>query len=120
MPFAVAGPASQIPQHVAELINRVCGLLNGQRKQVGDSVRGLVPENCPGTSAYRMQDFIAQAEREYHVNNAEASQLAQFFSVASNPTLFDFGRFSQLITNEQRKYDSLLLKYDMELRLLQD
>ena len=58
------------------------------------------------------------AEVEFHMKNAEASQLVQFFSVAGNPTLLDFNRFSTLIMAEQRKYDSLLLKYDMELRMI--
>lgn len=78
-------------------MNRICSTLNAQRRRVEEVFRPLLPENQQGVTTYRQQDFIQQAEREFHLKNAEASQLAGFFNFSGNPNYVDFNKFSSVV-----------------------
>ena len=43
---------------IQELLNRICNILNTQRKTVEEVFRGVIPETIAGVKAYRSQDFI--------------------------------------------------------------
>ena len=62
-----------MPVYIQELFNRICNILNTQRKTVEEVFRGVLPEVVAGLQAFRSQDFIAQCEREFHMINTEAA-----------------------------------------------
>ena len=93
-------------------------MLNTQKKTVEDVFQGVRPENVSGTMAWRSADFIERCEREFHLTNAEASQLAHQFGVMGQPQLIDQTKFSTLISQEQRKFEQILNSFDVELREL--
>ena len=77
------------------------------------------PENVQGTMAWRSTDFIERCEREFHLTNVEAAQLASQFGIMGQPQLIDQMKFSTLVSQEQRKFEQILSSFDMELRELQ-
>ena len=92
-----------------ELFNRICNVLNTQRKTVEEVFRGIISENIAGVQAYRSQDFISQCEREFHMINTEASQIATHFAVMGQPQYIDFMKFSSVIGQEQKKYELIVM-----------
>ena len=83
-----------------ELFNRISNVLNAQRKTVEDVFRGVIPETVNGVRAFRSQDFISQCEREFHMINTEASQVATHFSIVGQPQYIDYMKFSSVIGQE--------------------
>ena len=51
--------------------------------------------------------------------NTEASQVAPQFSIVGQPQYIDFMKFSTLVGQEQKKYELIVIQFDMQLTTLQ-
>ena len=70
-----------LPMDIQAILNRICASVNTQRKRIEEFYRQIIPETINGVTAYRQQDFVVQSEREFHLSNGEAAQIANFFQV---------------------------------------
>jgi len=65
--------------------------------------------------AYSAQDFVSQAERDFHLTRVQAGQVAQEFAVAGRPNYVDYHKFCETVRVEQHKYVPIVNRFRMEL-----